>query len=331
MMNIWIENESAGKYLYMERNTDNTAFENGMLRSMAADCILYPKAVFKNGKSCYECNISGLTQFSDYMSRHSFGAEDLSSVLIQISNAVNAVKNYLLDENSLLLESENIFSDEKGNELKFCVLPGNRKSFEKSLRVLITELLRHVDTNSHEALRLGFRLFQAVSDPNYRLHDVLEKIVGFRTSGDAAQTEQPALDSFTDSFSEEAGEPRIHTTAAVQTNGLRFREAEEADTPRADTVRPDFFRSDPAEFPDQDPGKQQEPGPGIKEFMMPSLRGWLISQVILGSGVALVWLLKGAGLARKMLPFYLVFAVCVTIYYVVEILLKRRRNQTEEK
>ena len=329
MMNIWIENESAGKYLYMERNTDNTAFENGMLRSMAADCILYPKAVFKNGKSCYECNISGLTQFSDYMSRHSFGAEELSSVLIQISNAVNAVKNYLLDENSLLLESENIFSDEKGNELKFCVLPGNRKSFEKSLRVLITELLRHVDTNSHEALRLGFRLFQAVSDPDYRLHDVLERIVGFRASGDTAQTDLTALDSFTDSFSEETRESRTHTADTVQTNGFRFREAEETDTQRADVSHPDFLRSDSAGFSDQDPEKR--PDSGIKEFIIPSLRGWLISQVILGSGVVLVWLLKGAGLAGKMLPFYLIFAVCVTLYYVVEILLKRRKNQTEEK
>ena len=299
---------------------------------MAADCILYPKAVFKNGKSCYECNISGLTQFSDYMSRHSFGAEELSSVLIQVSNAVNAVKNYLLDENSLLLESENIFSDEKGNELKFCVLPGNRKSFEKSLRVLITELLRHVDTNSHEALRLGFRLFQAVSDPNYRLHDVLERIVGFRASGDAAQAEQPALDSFMESGPEEFGESGIHAAAASQSDRFRLWEAEETDNLQTGAVRPDFFRSDPADFPDQDPGRRQEPetNPGIKELIMPSLRGWLISQVILGSGFALVWLLKGAGLARKMLPFYIVFAVCVTLYYVIDMILKNRKSVRDQ-
>ena len=346
MMNIWIENESAGKFLYVERSSENTDFENGMLKSMTAECILYPAIVFKNGKSCFECNISGLVPFRDHMERHRFSAEELSSVLIQIGGAVNVMKNYLLSEDSLLLESENIYTDEKGNDLKFCVLPGNEKNFEDGLKKLITELLKHVDTESFEALRLGFRLFQAASEPDYRLHDLLEKITGYRSAELAVNEAGRKAD--TAAVFREPVTPGAPAAAADSVFGLPagqrlFGQAEQRPIQESqmEQAAAERFRRDPEEsaaWPDPAgyAGPDQEepngdPEDAEKESIFTTVRGWLISQAILCAGAGAVYLLKGASLTRKMLPFYLIFALCVTLYYVVEAVLRRKKDQAAEK
>ncbi len=302
-MNTWISNDSEGKYLYAELPSEENSFEISMIRSISADNILPLSERFRDGKQCLEYNVSGLVTLKEYLTGHSLDEEALSSVIIQVGNAADTVRNYLLSENSLRIRSSEIFVSEEEAELKFCVIPGEGENFEEELKTLISELLINLNLEDEQALRLGFQLLKTTQDPEFRLHDVLSAVQRKKTPGTLKK------EIFTAPPRSAAAEAPDDTEAFSGLPGMQNPDEKYDNDAIIDS-----------EFYDTEEKEKEAP----KKSRNSMLTGLAVSQGILAAGAVVVFLVKGKATVLRMLPVYLILALCVTAYSFVDYKAKRR-------
>lgn len=298
---------------------DENSYETSMVKSISSENILPLSIVFKDGQKCFESNISGLISLKEYLYRRNMNAGDISAIIIQISNVVETSKNYLLSEGDIMLELGDIYVDEERQELKFCIVPGSENDFEKGLRNLIFELVIHADGNDADSLKLGFRLLKISSEPEFKLHDIMDVIRKNKTAGSSMQ----AVGIVTPEPVAIMGNAAVPADIGIR-RGAAAAEGPEDAAEAAGPAGMEFTESFMS--PENAVGAENAENKTGHGF----LKGMLLSQAVLLAGVFVVFLLKGAGLVLKMLPFYIILALCVAAYYIVDSTAKQKKTEQSD-
>ncbi len=90
--------------------------------------------------------------------------EILEMILTQLLEALENIRNYLLDLNGLLLKPELIYLDLSDRQLWFCYYPGQEDPFQQQLRELSEYLLPKLDHTDREAVMLGYLFYQKCTE-----------------------------------------------------------------------------------------------------------------------------------------------------------------------
>ena len=338
-MNSRIENESGGKYLYIETTAERDGFESKMAESVISENIITPNLIYAYGGMCLEYNITGLVKLDEYLSGLKLSSMDITRLIAQIEQCVNTIKNYLLSETDLLFDADYVYVDAAGATVKFCIVPDYGGNFEHELKLLINKLLIHIDAEDDKTLRLGYRLFRAVSDDDCKLHDLMTVLKGSETGATrhhADLSANPTADSFVTGNIQAGGKAEaalqfgdtdagysdifdLDTETARQQD---FREAHESTY--GGGIGAKSLQAETSTIYD-DYGEEEDvvkPRGLLKE----TLTGLLVSQAILIGVAAAVFLLKGRASVMRLIPVYLVIALCLTVYYVISFCIKRRQT-----
>ena len=342
-----IENSSGGKYLYIQQESEENSFETRMAASLVSDSIMTPAQVFAYGGMCYEYCITGLKELEEYLSGIRLHSQDLIRLLAQLEQSVNTVKNYLLSEADLLINTEFIYADEEKGLLKLCIVPGYNGDFEQGLKELISRLLIHIDAADESVLRLGFRLFKTITQGEFKLHDIIsalhqpearpvDAVQGFEGLDEA----ELDMDKLGQKLQYD-GLPRYadadkYTYVSSQQGVMQEREPYSADAETGEReykgnayagnaytgMRQDYNAAEPAADINTDTEHEAKPRSILKD----TIGGLAVSQGILIAVAAAVFLLKGRTTVMKLIPIYIIIAACVTVYYIISFILKRRQQ-----
>lgn len=343
-MNSRIENTSSGRFLYIETCSDENDFETKMAEAISNTGILTPNSVFAYGSLCLEYNISGFISLDEFLLNASLKEEDIGSIMIQLAAAADTVRNYLLDEGSLLLASDRIFIDKDKKQIKICVLPNYCGDFEASLKELIIKLIMNTDQEDNNAVKLGFRLLKSTADPDFRLHDVLEAMSDRKSVKPESLKGNVKPETSILKAAEFSGENTISPDKCtdkeevIRERNKRFHSdfsgdicernltADGSDSADNETYKQDAFtdRTYGYSYEQEADKEESEEENSSRVRLKDSLSGMLISEAILIAAAVVIFLVKGKSMLIRLLPIYLIIAACVCVYYVVSYILKRK-------
>ena len=360
-----IENASDGRYLYIQSGTNADGFESRMASSLISESIIAPTLVFAYGEMCMEYCITGLKGLEEYLSGAKLNSRDITGLLAQTEQSVNTVRNYLLSESDLLINTDYVYVDDHSGLLKLCIVPGYNGDFEQELKCFINKLLMHIDAEDIRTLKLGFKLFKAVSSKDFKLHDVisvLRDVSSKRSSVNEAYKNMPyepnpplrsdcsLQEAYEGSGDNAAGAsgllhsnaaggnlhvPDFETEADCGSSSFTLGRDIQSDYPDAKASANPYSG---AYTSDMRPGydRQDAAGSGFDEadeapdklrsILKETLSGLIVSQGILVAVAIVVFLLKGRALVMRLIPIYLIIAACVTVYYAASFILKRRQE-----
>lgn len=328
-MNKWTDNSASGRYLYVESEFAEGSFEERMISSIASGSLLVPAAAFRKGRNCLEYNITGLTGLMSILKQRAVSASDMTNILTQTFAAVENAGNYLLSEDNLLMDTDCIYFDSVRNSLCFCAVPEQQGGFARGLRQLLSELLGHIDINDSRALRIGFKLMRSMSAEEFRLHDALKSLEDEHVFGEQEMyrentgTSKPVMKMQDLHRSEDiAVSPSCMPDVrdmAVQTDPLpEMMRSFGEDNDVNDHVSAVKGRADSEcleQYTDEAETEMvgQEKGHGIRS----AFTGLIISQAVLAAAAAAIYLVKGSAAMQRLIPVYIVIAVCLTLYHAV--------------
>ena len=317
-----------------------------MAEAISNNGIITPNSVFAYGSLCFEYNISGFISLDEYLLNASLKENDIRSIMIQLDAAADTVRNYLLNEGSLLLTGDRIFIDKDKKQIKICVLPNYCGNFEASLKELIIKLIMNTDQEDNNAVKLGVRLLKSTADPDFRLHDVLEALAERKSikpdnlkgnvkaetsifkAAEFTGENTVSSDKYTDNEEIIRERNKRFQSDFAGINDICEREltADRADSADNEAYKRDTFTDRAYGYPyEQEDDKEKTKDENSSRVRLKdSLSGMLISETILIAAAVIIFLVKGKSMLIRLLPIYLVIAACVCVYYAASYIMKRK-------
>ena len=293
-MNRWIKGDVMSRHLLMPA-PDECDYEYRMLASVAEGSLITPMIVFEEGQKCLSYDITGLRKFGEVFSECSLRSPGICGLILQINRALELLEKYLLCEQNLVLDEENIFVDQE-QQLKFCVHPQVPESFGSRMHDFLGFVLVRTDRDDPGSLKLAAELFSETYSGEFRLCDLTRLM----------------LEARKDSHDIKAAEPDEYEPAATWT-------AE--DLLQQQAIGPATRDTEP-----ENPSRWEKYPADMKEML---LRLGL-SQLIMSVGLAAVYLLRGKTAVRHALPIYLILCVTIAGYFLLDLIAGRIRRGRED-
>lgn len=172
-----IKNDLGEKILIKpEKLAPQDSYERTILRDENLN-YLPSKMKINYEENAYEYDVKGQT-LEDYVKEHKLTKNDIINLIKDIDNVLNEIENYLLSENSIILDLKAICRN--GEKNLFTLAPNINLDFSYELSKLLLRILRYSDTNDNETLKLAYVLFVRSSKDNYTINDLLEVVNCFQ-------------------------------------------------------------------------------------------------------------------------------------------------------
>ncbi len=156
-----------------------------MLQENEIDGLLELSSCGGDKKSRYSYTVTGMISMKDKYEQLMFRLEDILQILDDLIEAIQSMKKYMLDPESLLLYSEYIFYDE--GQWKFCCLPQRKKNLKESFHILSEYFIRKTDLRDTSAVMFVFELHKATFYNHFELEEILKK---YREKKDELEVEE---------------------------------------------------------------------------------------------------------------------------------------------
>ena len=183
--NITFEKDINDSYMYIDGvKVNKDSYESTLLKNTAIDRILKYYLVDNGEISKLRYDITGLASLDSYVKKHSLKQEDITFIIREISNMLMSAENYLISENSIILNPETIMitlSKNKNNNIKkkllFTVIPSFNGDFYEQLVKLLLYILRNVDKSDKKSILLAYNLFSESAKENFTINNLLSIIL----------------------------------------------------------------------------------------------------------------------------------------------------------
>lgn len=130
----------------------------------------------ENGVTRYRYEITSLIPLNHWIKKKSVGIEEIRIVLNSIYHCSEAIEEFFLELESLVLIPEYIFIDEKDLQCYFLFLDGYRVDFTVALKQVVQFLLENINDNKRRETRCVYDIYETLQNPNYCLEEVMEKL-----------------------------------------------------------------------------------------------------------------------------------------------------------
>ena len=152
------------------------SYEFRILQEEKNDKLLQPKLDYEGEAMVLKYDISNKVSLDDYIKSNKLKSNDLKTIIKSINSMLNEIENYLVSENSIILDTKSIYIDKRKGKcnLTFVPVPDYNSDFSFELSKLLIRLMRYVDVNDKEALALAYGLFIKSSKDNFTISDLME-------------------------------------------------------------------------------------------------------------------------------------------------------------
>lgn len=133
---------------------------------------------FKNGLGVYSYDISNKQSLSSVYENRELEYGEIRNIMIAISLLADKMKEFLLDENCLLLSPEYIYMDTEKKNVWFLFYPCARQYFQymEEFRKLSEFLISGVNHKDDLAVELVYGIFKETRSDNFTLQTVINNI-----------------------------------------------------------------------------------------------------------------------------------------------------------
>lgn len=191
-----------GTYLIME--AQGIREKDYQVYMLEANCIegVIPIQVQGLGHvTQYYYDISGKVPIKAMYEREGIRGKEICQMVFQIMSLALEAKEYLLDENKILLEPEFIFYD-KG-KFFFCYYPLHSGNLHEAFRHLAEYLVRQVSCDDKEGIYIAYELHKATMKENYSLQQIADEILKVQFSDREVYEIEEKMEAKTDQEAEQ--------------------------------------------------------------------------------------------------------------------------------
>lgn len=182
--NITFEKDINDSYMYIDGvKINKDSYESTLLKNTTIDRVLKYYLVDNGEVSKLRYDITSLASLDSYVKKHSLRQDDIKFIINEISNLLLSAENYLISENSIILNPETIMitlSKNENNNIKkkllFTLIPSFNGDFYEQLVKLLLYILRNVDKTDKKSILLAYNLFSESAKENFTINNLLNVI-----------------------------------------------------------------------------------------------------------------------------------------------------------
>lgn len=194
-VNITYKREMKHNYLIIEPLDDfKLGYECKMLLCNSIDGLLKFHLKQLDGSLQYYYEITSRQPLSRLLEKQCITSEEISLLLVHISQTLNQMESYLLKEEQILLDPDYIYIEQDSFFVSLCLIPGRMCNFPDDLGKLLQYILSKVNHQDKDSVVLAYSLFQESQKENYGIDDLLKLLTGERQA--CKEPESEADNSF---------------------------------------------------------------------------------------------------------------------------------------
>lgn len=174
--------------IFEEKNIKNTSlyiknirlnaesYEAKILTEENIENVIKYQIVYEGENRLLKYDVSNTISFEEYLKTNKLRKKDVCDILLAIDDILFSIENYLISENSILLDLKAIRIVKKRNGIRyrFITIPNLNYDFSYELSKFLIRILRFVDVEDKDALSLAYSLFVKSSKDNYTMNDLME-------------------------------------------------------------------------------------------------------------------------------------------------------------
>ena len=186
-LDVEINKSIKGNFIYIKDvYVNNESYEYKILMEQDIDNVNKMQIEYDGNKVNLLYDINNKITLENYLLQKKLNVASLLLIIKNINNLLNSISNYLLSENSIILDFRTIVIDREGRNtrLKFCLVPNLNNDFSFELSKFLMKVLRYVDIKDKNALPLAYKLFIKSSKDNYTIDDLLEVVKQYEADSD---------------------------------------------------------------------------------------------------------------------------------------------------
>lgn len=231
-MKISYQREMKRNYLIVEAEpAESIPFEQKMLEQNQIDGLLRFQVRKKDLDTRFFYEITSKQPLTRMLENQPVQAEQIRALVFGIARALDHMEQYLLNENSVLLEPEYLYVEPENWKIWLCLVPGLERDFPEDYSLFLEYLLGKVDHRDKESVVLAYGLYQETRKDNYGMADILrlaEQKLKVSESGQDWEAENLADSSFMERMETSAEERAQIQQRSMERQG-RFQGKQDAE------------------------------------------------------------------------------------------------------
>lgn len=173
-MEINFQKELGKYYIVLEGGKTRSEYAFRVICENKIENILKVETSRIDGQVKYYYEVDGLTSLEKCFYRKSMSAPDVEAVLRAITSVPDALDEYLLNKDNIVLSPETIFLSSDLQKVYFCYYPDETSDFMSAIKEISTFFLKKIDHQDNEAVTLAYSSFEISSRENYSLMELQE-------------------------------------------------------------------------------------------------------------------------------------------------------------
>ena len=168
-------------------------YRSKMLKSNKLDHFLTYDTQNINGTIHFTYDISSKQSIYSFYENSDIDYKTIRHLIMSLKSALDAINNYLLEPDYIVLDPKMIYMNIATKALYFCYCPGEKNNFYESLNTLICYILSKINHEDTNCIILAYSLQQQSINANYTFDDLMEilnKQVFNHQNSNINQTEQ---------------------------------------------------------------------------------------------------------------------------------------------
>lgn len=164
--------------IFQEPEGEENVYEAKMLANNQIPGFLNLEIRSIDNKQQYYFDITSKQPILLVFQKGQLNKEQILKMMGDILRAVESAKEYLLDENNLILDPEYIFINVSNMQVNLCCLPGYKRNINLQMRSLIEYIMDKVDYQKEDSVLLAYGLYQISRSENCTLSALKEVLEG---------------------------------------------------------------------------------------------------------------------------------------------------------
>lgn len=148
-------------------------YQMPMLRQNRIRGILGVEGCEVEGKSRYTYEIGGMTSMKSLHEKNWIKKKEIQGVVAAILEVMEALQEYMLNPDCLILRPEYIFYKEE--QWFFCYVPGVESNLSESFHELTEYFVKTLDYEDTEGIFLAYELHKATLQEHYDLEQIMKE------------------------------------------------------------------------------------------------------------------------------------------------------------
>jgi len=177
-MNISFKKNLNKNYMVIEKrdNFSENCFAAQMLGCNKVNNLLVFGYETINDKTNFLYDVSSKQAFSRQFDTNKMTFENLRDLCLNLKSLIDALEEYLLEPNDIVMKKECIFTTPEAKEYEFCFCPGYNGDIIFELSELFNYVLQVINYEDEKAVRLAYKIHQKVQTEYFTINDIMDAL-----------------------------------------------------------------------------------------------------------------------------------------------------------